>query len=387
MSWIGAIFATLVMFVTFGGSNYYVARRIYQGINHVFSNVNPAIYAGVVVVIILIMIAGFMRSMLPISEGLKSILGLLGSYIMGASIYFLIYFLIADLILLIGSVTKIIFSPITSNVRFIVAITVTVLTLITVVLGVYNSKKIKHVSYNINIDKVTNLKNDFNLIMISDVHLGALGSEERIEDIVNEINKKEADLVCIAGDIFDNNYYAIKNPDKAIETLKNIKSTNGVYACPGNHDSGKTLNEMKSFLEKSNIKLLEDEHVVIDDKIVLVGRLDSTPIGGYGDTKRSDWKNVMEKINFELPIAVMDHNPANIREYDEKVDLILSGHTHKGQIFPGSLFTNLMFDVDYGYYRKDENSPQVIVSSGVGTWGMPMRVGTSCEIVSVNIYQ
>lgn len=88
MSWLGAIFATLIMFVTVGGSNCYVARRIYQGISHVFSNVNPGIYAGVVVVIILIMIAGFMRSMLPISEELKSILGLLGSYIMGASIYF-----------------------------------------------------------------------------------------------------------------------------------------------------------------------------------------------------------------------------------------------------------------------------------------------------------
>jgi predicted MPP superfamily phosphohydrolase len=81
----------------------------------------------------------------------------------------------------------------------------------------------------------------------------------------------------------------------------------------------------------------------------------------------------------------MDHNPASIGEYGLGADLILCGHTHKGQLFPASIVTNAMYDVDYGYYRKDAVSPHVIVSSGVGYWGMPMRVGTDCEIVSVKI--
>ena len=67
-------------------------------------------------------------------------------------------------------------------------------------------------------------------------------------------------------------------------------------------------------------------------------------------------------------------------------DLLLCGHTHRGQIFPGSLITDRMYTVDYGYYRADDASPQVIVSSGVGTWGMPMRVGTDCEIVKINLH-
>ena len=94
----------------------------------------------------------------------------------------------------------------------------------------------------------------------------------------------------------------------------------------------------------------------------------------------------LEGVDPALPVVVMDHNPAHIGEYGPDVDLILCGHTHKGQILPGSLITSRMYTVDYGYYRAGESSPQVIVSSGVGAWGMPMRVGTDCEIVKITLH-
>ena len=86
-----------------------------------------------------------------------------------------------------------------------------------------------------------------------------------------------------------------------------------------------------------------------------------------------------------MPVVVMDHNPARIHEYTRDVDLILCGHTHQGQVFPGSLITDRMYAVDYGWYRETPESPQVIVTSGIGTWGLPMRVGTGCEIVSIRL--
>ena len=82
---------------------------------------------------------------------------------------------------------------------------------------------------------------------------------------------------------------------------------------------------------------------------------------------------------------VLDHQPANVTEYGSEVDLILSGHTHKGQIFPINFITDALFPEDYGYYRADPQSPQQIISSGVGTWGPPMRVGSDCEIVSITV--
>ena len=138
---------------------------------------------------------------------------------------------------------------------------------------------------------------------------------------------------------------------------------------------------MVSFLKEANINLLDDDYDVIDNRLVLAGRLDSSPIGGYGDRQRKDLSDFLSIEDKSLPVIVMDHNPANIGEYSKEADLVLCGHTHKGQVFPGSLITNALYDVDYGYYQKDADSPQVIVTSGVGSWGMPMRVATDCENV------
>ena len=74
---------------------------------------------------------------------------------------------------------------------------------------------------------------------------------------------------------------------------------------------------------------------------------------------------------------------ANIGEYGGEVDLILAGHTHRGQVFPANLITKSIFTVDYGHYQKDPGSPHVVVTSGVGTWGMPTRIGTNNEITTI----
>jgi len=87
-----------------------------------------------------------------------------------------------------------------------------------------------------------------------------------------------------------------------------------------------------------------------------------------------------------MPLVVIDHTPSNIEQYGSEIDLVLAGHTHRGQIFPFNLMTKAIFTVDYGHYQKDTDSPHFIVTSGVGTWGMPMRVGTNNEIVSILLH-
>jgi predicted MPP superfamily phosphohydrolase len=111
--------------------------------------------------------------------------------------------------------------------------------------------------------------------------------------------------VCIAGDIFDNNYYAIQNPSKAIELLKNITANYGVFACLGNHDAGSTFPEMTRFIEQSNIKLLKDEYAVINDRLVLIGRLDRSPIGGITGLHRKNFRDILTSIDTDLPVKDM----------------------------------------------------------------------------------
>jgi predicted MPP superfamily phosphohydrolase len=124
--------------------------------------------------------------------------------------------------------------------------------------------------------------------------------------------------------------------------------------------------------------------VVIKDCLVLIGRLDSRPIGSPAGLRRKDFSKVMAHVNADYPVVVLDHNPENIGEYGAESDLILSGHTHRGQLFTGNLFTKAMFTVDYGHYKENADSPHVIVTQGVSTWLMPVRVGTDNEIVRIS---
>jgi predicted MPP superfamily phosphohydrolase len=331
-----------------------------------------------------------MRAFLPIPLIIKNALGWFYSYYMCVFVYFLMYFIVADFLILFGSFVKIIPNHILRRVRFVAGLTVILLTFATIIYGARNANKINNVFYNIRL-KENVLSSELKIVLISDLHLGAINSEKRLEIMVQNINRLSPDIVCVAGDIFNDDFDAINNPDKAINILKNISAKYGVYGILGNHDGGKTLKKMMNFLELSNIKLLNDESVIIDERFVLIGRLDSSPIGGFGEMSRKKFtemnRNKFAEIILneiaEIPIIVMDHNPANIGEYGNEISLILAGHTHKGQIFPGNLFTKLMFIVDYGHYQKNAESPNVIVTSGVSTWGMPMRVGTNNEIVSI----
>lgn len=376
MSFVKAAIMIIVMLTLFGGANYYLAHRVCRCIRFFFPNFRIIIPIIVFAALTVVMFLSVAR---PFGGTLQRIVSTVGSYWMGIFVYLLLFFLFADLVVfIIGRF------PVNAmkTVRFAAGAAAVALALITSVYGFLHVGQLYTVRYDISISSKS--QNKMNVVMISDVHLGAVGSESRLKKIVNQINELKPDLVCIAGDFFDNDYDTVSDPDKAIETLREISATYGVYACLGNHDSGSTFNQMEDFFGRANIFTLNDEYVIIDQRLILAGRLDGSPIGGYKGIERKALSDVLMGADTNLPIVMMDHNPANVDTYNGEVDLILCGHTHKGQIFPGNLITDAIYTVDYGYYRSDNNT-QVVVTSGVGTWGLPMRVGTNCEIVNINL--
>jgi len=381
MSVVSIVFALIIMLSIFGGANFYVARRIYGWLSIFLPQINAKIYIGAYILLIFITILGFARSVLPIPVTVKNIFSWISSYWIGIFAFLVMLFLIADLVLLLGGFVKVIPKPMPSNIRFYSGLIVLALTAVTVGYGAYNATQIKHVSYDIDIS----LSEEMKIVMIADLHLGTTNNESNLAKIVQGINSLNPDIVCIVGDIFNDDYFAIRNPDAASALLKSINATHGVYAVLGNHDAGRTLNEMMAFLERSDIKLLNDEYVIIDERLVLLGRLDPSPIGGFGDLQRKETADILAEIGTSLPIVVMEHTPTVINEYGRETDLILAGHTHRGQIIPGNLITKAMYTVDYGHYQKDSDNPHVIVTSGVGTWGTPLRVGTNNEIVNIRL--
>jgi len=295
-----------------------------------------------------------------------------------------VFLLLADIIVLFGGITKLIPDPIPQYVHFYKGLVAIVLTGGTICYGAYNATRFKHVSYDIKLGKAPS--GCMRMILISDSHIGSINNfENSLERIVPEINKLNPDIVCIAGDVFTDNFTAMRGPDKAISLFRSIKASYGVFACLGNHDGGDTFEQMMDFIKDSNITLLNDECVIIDDRLALFGRLDLHPIRGFGGLCRQDISEKIASVNANIPVVVMEHDPARIDEYGCEVDLILAGHVHRGQIIPVSLLTRAMFTADYGHYQKHADSPHVIVTSGISTWGPPLRVGTSNEIVSINL--
>ena len=369
----------ILLIVVFGGLNLYVALRLCYWLVLIIP-VNAIIY--IVTYVLLMLSVVFGEVPLPLPSSINKKLRWIGGYWMSVFFYLLIFFTLADLSLLIGSATKLIPSDMHQSARLYSGALAVLLTALVVTYGLYNANQIKTVSHNIELNE--GRSNEIGIVLIADLHLGDVNSEGRLEAVVREINRLTPDIVCIAGDIFNDDYFTIRNPQKASRLLRDIEATYGTYACLGNHDGGSTLPEMMEFLAQSNITLLNEEHTLIDERLILLGRVNFSRSGKFGELKRGDFSEIIAQTDDpSLPLVVIDHDPKHIGEYDKRVNLVLSGHTHRGQIFPCNILARLVFPVVYGRYQKDDNSPPVIVTQGVGTWMIPMRIGTKSEIVRI----
>ena len=366
----------MIGITAFIGSNVYLAWRLgnlLQGVFGYKAKYNAFVY-GTVGALSLLLLLGIVTSARPFT--------VISAIYMGIWINLLLVTLICELVFfLIRSIVRDREKAIAKCVHQLLVL---ILPLILSLYGFINAAIPKTTDYEITLDKELD---EVKIVMISDLHLGAVGAEAKLDGWVDGINRQKPDVVLIAGDMIDSDYTKMHDPEKAAALLSSIKATYGVYACLGNHDSGKTYQEMLSFFEASNINVLRDEYRVIADKFVLIGRYDLSPIGGEGMTdRRQETEAFLEALPaFDLPVFVMDHNPSDIASYDNRVDMIVSGHTHKGQVFPANFVTDLLYTVDYGLYRENAASPFVIVSCGIGGWGMPMRTAGHSEIVCITV--
>ncbi|MEG6523241.1 metallophosphoesterase [Desulfotomaculum sp. 1211_IL3151] len=238
--------------------------------------------------------------------------------------------------------------------------------------GSFQAKNIKAEHYDITIPKQAN---DLRIVLLSDIHIDKQKSQGFVAKMVEDINALNPDIVVLAGDIFDDR--DINSLKREQETLKGIHAKYGVYGVLGNHEyyTG-NLDESLAIFKDANITILRDE-VVEAAGIYIVGREDVS-------RKRKNLQDILQHVNKEKPIILLDHQPVAFDEARENgVDLQLSGHTHRGQFFPNQLITKRVYAVDYGYLAMD--TLQVIVSSGYGTWGPPVRIGTQSEIVDIKI--
>lgn len=332
---------------------------------------------------------------LPIGPA-RRIMKLISNYWLGILLYLILAVLMADAIcFLLFLITKRRLKCRTAAAGGICAVVVLGLS----AWGAYNARIIQVTPYEITVNKDGGRLENLNVVLAADLHLGYNIGTAHMMQMVDKINEQNADIVVFAGDIFDNEYEALDDPEELIAVLQKIQSKYGVYACYGNHDveekilAGFTFGgnkkkessiQMDEFLERAGIHLLQDEAVLIDDSFYLYGRPDAQR-PGRGINMRKTAAELMGELDTEKPVIVIDHEPKELQELaDAGVDIDLCGHTHDGQMFPANLITALMWENSYGYLKKDHM--HTIVTSGVGLFGPNMRVGTIAEICPITVH-
>ena len=323
----------------------------------------------------------------------------ISTYWIGIMLYSLLYVVLFDLLRLIAKHTKLKNTLLFSRGSVIsIGSVVVACAVATCLYGIFNARNIKVNEYSVTVNKSCGSDKHLKAVLVADMHMGYAIGVDHITNMVEKINQQDADIVIIAGDIFDNSYDGMDDPEGIKAQLKSIKSKYGVYAVYGNHDidekilmgftfdwGGKQLHseKMTNFMKECNIKLINDESVLINDEFYLVGRRD-TDKPGTEDGTRAEISELTKDLDKTKPIFVLSHEPDELQKTaDAGADIDFSGHTHDGQLFPGNLTIGLFWENPCGMIKKD--NMYSIVTSGVGVYGTFMRVGTDAEICSVDI--
>lgn len=298
-----------------------------------------------------------------------------------------------------------------------------IFTLVICLYGFWHATDTRITNYTVELPKKNCKLDELNVVMVADMHMGCNIGVPEMEKMVKLINECNPDIVFFCGDIFDNIYDALDDPERLITIYRQIRSKYGIYACYGNHDidepvlAGFTFNQdekkvsdprMDEFLERAGVRLLRDEGVLIDNSFYVYGRPDyARP--GRGIEARNTAREIVDLINDDLnstdpldkdyswitgqtdvppvidyPVIVLDHEPKELEELSKAgVDLVLSGHTHDGQIFPANILLKFISENSYGY--KKVGNMDDIVTSGVGLFGPYMRVGTISEVCNIKV--
>ena len=235
-----------------------------------------------------------------------------------------------------------------------------------IIYGYMNSKKLKIKRLLIE----SNLINkSIKFVFISDVHIGS-NHPSSLKKLVSKINTLDFNFLVIGGDLIDSSAFQIDD----LYELKKIDKP--IYFVTGNHEYyiqnyKKHLQDLKSV----GIKILENESLLLDG-INLVGISDNI-------TNKSKIEYVEKLSKKDLFNLLIVHKPSIWKKVSNNANLMLSGHTHNGQIFPFNFVVKLQFPQNYGLYQNKKN--YLYVSSGSATWGPKIRIGSNNEIIHIEL--
>lgn len=264
------------------------------------------------------------------------------------------------------------------------------MTVIYLGIGWYYGHHVYETDYSLQTTKeLGTTKNETNdslrIALIADSHIGSTFDGEGFAEHIRNIENTRPDMLVITGDYVDDE---TKKSDliSACRALGQIKTTYGVFYVFGNHDKGyynrRDFNEkeLRNELLKNNVRILEDESVMINDFVYVIGRKDR------GEDVRKTASELMQGVDSSKYTIMLDHQPNDYKEEKKSgADLVLSGHTHGGQMFPIGITGEISGANNMTYGHKRYGATDFIVTSGISDWAIPFKTATIAEYVIIDV--
>lgn len=372
----------LIFFFVYVSLNFYVFIRGWQSLAFA-PFVKPYYLVLFLFISLSYLIAKFFVSYLP--PFLYDVLMWIGSFWFVYMFYFVLTILFVDILRLVDSFTYIFPEFVRSNydtAKFITAIAMIVLVSIPIFIGHLNTKNIKARELNLSISKRESLLTELNVAFLADLHLSIINDEIFLEKVVDKVNALKPDIILFGGDIVDDKAWILDRKNIG-PSLRKLKSKYGIYTCTGNHEYINGVQSSVNWIKRFGIEVIQDDVIKIGNSFYLIGREDRS-INQFSNRRRKSLNEILHQTEKRLPTILLDHQPLNLEEAaNYGIDIQLSGHTHHGQIFPANLITNLVYELSWGYLKK--GNTHYYVTSGVGTWGPPVRIGSATDIIKLNI--
>lgn len=371
-----------VFFILYAAVNFYIFRRASQSLK-LYPGVRPLILiAGIIAALSYVTAKFFSLSLHPL---LYEALLWAGSFWFAYILYLVLFLILIDTLRFILNKAGLLPPKESSGYLTLKAfsgIAVFIITTGIIFAGYLNSNRIVINEASIEIFKGKSQLDELRIALVADIHLSLLNDEKILEEIVRKINSVQPDIVLMPGDIVDDKPILLDQIGIG-SSLKKIKSKYGIYISNGNHEFISGVEESAEYLTRHGAVVIRDTAIMIDSSFYVIGREDRVMPRFTGKDRKS-LSEIMKYIETGYPVFLIDHTPSDLKDAEKfGIDLQLSGHTHHGQMFPANLVTSLIYEVSRGYSRR--GSTQYYVTSGAGTWGPKVRLGSDSEIVVLNI--
>lgn len=252
--------------------------------------------------------------------------------------------------------------------------------------ALYEARRIRTDQVTITTDKLPSTVHSIRIVQISDVHVGLLFRETRLESVLQAVRRAHPDILVSTGDLVDGRLSredVISHMDRMAAMIAAVPAKGGKFAITGNHEFYAGVDQALAFTRKAGFTVLRNQSVTLPEGITISGIDDAAGVRGLPETAPPESK-ILQALSPQQFQLLLKHRPLVAETGNSHFDLQLSGHVHKGQLFPFNLLVRLKFPIPCGTTTAS-NGSTIHVSRGSGTWGPPMRLLAPPEVTVIDI--